>query len=47
MKRVGDHPSVLWTLRFGGDDVRCEARLLPAGIEGRIVWNRRRQAALP
>lgn len=38
--RVNDQPSVLWTLRDrGGTEVRCEARLLPVGIEGRIVWN--------
>ncbi len=31
----------LWTLRRGDDEVRCEACLLPVGIEGRIVWNGR------
>jgi len=38
---VKHEPSVLWTLRHGDDEVRCEARLLPVGIEGRIVWNGR------
>jgi len=39
--RIDHQPSVLWTLRRGDDEVRCEARLLPGGIEGRIVWNGR------
>ena len=31
---------MLWTLRRGDDEVCCEARSLPVGIEGRIAWNR-------
>lgn len=34
---VKDEPSVLWTLRHGDDEVRWEGRLLPVGLEGRIV----------
>ena len=44
--RIDDQPTVLWTLRRGDNDVRCEARLLPVGIEGRIVWNGRELYAL-
>lgn len=34
---VKDEPSVLWTLRHGDDEARWEGRLLPVGLEGRIV----------
>jgi hypothetical protein len=37
----------LWTLRRAGVEVCCEARLLSAGIEGRIVWNGSELYAFP
>ena len=38
--QFNDQPSALWTLRRGDEEVSWEARLLPAGIEGRIVLER-------
>ncbi len=36
---VTDAPWILWTLRRRGSEFRCEARMLPVGIEGRTLWN--------
>ncbi len=36
---VNDAPWVLWTLRRRGSEFRCEARQVPVGIEGRILFN--------
>ncbi len=36
---VNDAPSVLWTLHRHGNEFRCEARLVPVGIQGRLLWN--------
>jgi len=36
---LANERELLWALRQGDDDVRCEARLLAVGIEGRIVYS--------